>query len=102
MIPHFVLVFDILPALPWIIFEGPVTESTLHWAIEFRRVLGRYDETFVVVVIVDRLLQLPHAADELLDAIRSIDDAIRFEEGGEVTLDFVSHSAWSMLKSHHM
>ena len=30
MIPHLVLVFDILTILPGIEIEGPVTESTLH------------------------------------------------------------------------
>ena len=57
-----------------------------------------HDESFVVVVIVDRLLlELDHSTDELLHAIRSMDDAIRFVEGGEVAFDFVSHRAWSML-----
>ena len=61
-------------------------------------VLGCHDEAFIVVVIVDRLLlELDHTADELLDAIRSMDDAIRFVEGGEVTLDLVTHRAWTML-----
>ena len=50
-----------------------------------------------MVVIGRLLLELDHPTDELLDAIRTMDDAIRFVEGGEVTLDLVSHCAWSML-----
>ena len=98
VITHLVLVFDIFSVLPGIEFEGHMTESRLHCVIKFRPVLWCHDEAFVIVVIIDRLLlELGHAADELLHAIRSMDYAIRFVECGEVTLDFVSHSAWSVL-----
>ena len=42
------------------------------------------------------LLEPNHAADELLQTVRAMDDAIMFVDV-EVALDFVPHSAWSML-----
>ena len=99
MIPHLVLVLYILSILPGIEFEGPVTDAALHCGIEFRRVLWCHDESLVIGVVFDgNLLELAHATDELLHAIRSMDDAIRFVEFGEVALDFLAHSAWTMLR----
>ena len=54
--------------------------------------------SLVVVGIVDRLLlELDQARDEPLDAIRSMDYAIRFVQGCEVAFYFVAHGAWSVL-----
>ena len=37
MITYFFFVYNILTILPWIEFEWPMTESTIHCAIEFHR-----------------------------------------------------------------
>ena len=67
MISHFVLVLDILSILAWIIFEGTMTEATLHCSIELHCVLWCHDESLVVVVVIHcLLLELDHAVDELL------------------------------------
>ena len=98
MVPHFVLVLDLLSLLAWIIFEGPVTESTIHCASELDGVLWCHDKSFVVVAVVHcLLLKLDRAVYELLHTVGSVDHTIRFVVLGEVTLYFVSNSAWLML-----
>ena len=97
-IPHFVLVLDILSLLARVIFERSMTETTFHCAIVIIDVLWCHDESFFVVVVVHcLLLKLDHTGDEPLHTVGSVDDAIRFVELGEVTLYFVSNSAWLML-----
>ena len=70
VIPHFVLVSDILTILPWILLEGSMTESTVHCAIEFDVVLGGHYDAFVVILIVERLhLELADTRDEHLHTV---------------------------------
>ena len=94
MIPHLVLVIDVLTILPWIEFEGPVTEPTLNCAIELHRVLWYHDEAFFVVGLVHRLVfEDDYAAQVLLHAVTNMDDVIRLVEVGELPFDFVSGTA---------
>ena len=98
MIPHFVLVLDILSILSWIIFEGPMTETIFHCAIVIIDVLWCHDESFVVVVVIECLLfELDHGVYELLYAIRTIDHTIRFIELRDVCLYIVSNCARLMV-----
>ena len=98
VISHFVNIYDIMTIVPLIIFEGSMTESTFHLAIEFDGVLGLHDETLVVVAIVLRVhLEMDRTANELLHTVQAMDDAITFVEGGEVTCNLISHSTLSML-----
>ena len=74
-----------------------MAESTLHCAIEISGVLGCRYHAFVIVLVVHRLLvELPHTTSELLDAVRSMNDGIRFIELAAVALDLVADWAWSM------
>ena len=53
---------------------------------------------FLVVIFVNRpLLELDHSADELLDRVAAMDDAIRFVECVDITFYFGADSAWSVL-----
>ena len=98
VISHFVLVFDILTLLVWIIFEGSMTEATLHGSFEFVDVIWCNDEAFLVVVVIYRvLLESHHAGYELLHIVGPVDCVIRFVELAELALDFVSPIARSML-----
>ena len=72
--------------------------NTLHCAIEVLDVLWCNDESFFIVVIIERLLfELGHAGDELLHTFPSMEGAIRFIDSREVALDRVSDSAWLMV-----
>ena len=84
VIPHFIIVFDILSVLPLIIFEGALSEGALHCAIEFHLVLVCPEESVIIVVVIGRLLlELAHSLDELLHTVRAMDDAIWVVEVGK-------------------
>ena len=98
MIHDLVFVAWFLSLLDRIVFEGTMTELALLCALDLDLVVCAHDETFVDVVIVHRLvLELDHAAEELLNAVRYMDHLITVGECGEVTLHLVPHQTWLML-----
>ena len=52
-----------------------------YCVIEFGLVMRCHDESFVILLVLHRLLfEHDHSADELLDAVWSLDDGVRFLE----------------------
>ena len=98
MITELVFVAWFFSLLYRIVFEGPITDSTLHCAMEWDIVASSNVERFAVVVILHSVrLELNYARNELLDADGSMSHLISFVEGGEVALHLVADSKWLRL-----
>ena len=75
-----------------------MTETTLHCAFEFHRVLRCHYGSFIRCIIVTGLLrELSDAAHEPIHTVGARDDKIRFVDGGKVSLNLITDCGCSIL-----